>query len=56
MTSSSSSISVEPTPAITLRAGQANLFRLVDQYRMLAFVARRQYGKPPPSPTSPLKR
>ena len=32
-------------PVIQMRGGQRHLFRLVDQYRMLAFVARRQYGK-----------
>ena len=32
-------------PVIQMRSGQRHLFRLVDDYRMLAFVARRQYGK-----------
>ena len=36
---------VAPEPVIKMRAGQRRLFRLVDEYRMLAFVARRQYGK-----------
>lgn len=34
-----------PAPVIQLRAGQRRLFRLVDTVRLLAFVARRQYGK-----------
>lgn len=38
-------IIIKPEPIIKMRAGQRNLFRMVDQYRMLAFVARRQYGK-----------
>ncbi len=33
------------TGLIKMRAGQRNLFSLVDTYRMIAFVARRQYGK-----------
>jgi hypothetical protein len=32
-------------PFIRMRAGQRKLFQLVDVYRMIAFVARRQYGK-----------
>lgn len=28
-----------------MRAGQRNFFRLVDDYRLLGFLARRQYGK-----------
>lgn len=32
-------------PIISMRAGQRHLFQLVNKYRMLAFVARRQYGK-----------
>lgn len=32
-------------PVIKMRAGQRRVFRLVDEVRMLAFVARRQYGK-----------
>jgi hypothetical protein len=30
---------------LTMRAGQRRFFRLVDDYRVLAFLARRQYGK-----------
>lgn len=30
---------------LSMRAGQRNFFRLVDQYRVCAFLARRQYGK-----------
>lgn len=30
---------------VRMRAGQRRLFRLVDQYRLLGFIARRQYGK-----------
>jgi len=38
---------LQPTdePVIKMRAGQRRVFQLVDTYRMLAFVARRQYGK-----------
>jgi len=32
-------------PVIHMRTGQKSLIRLVDTYRMIAFVARRQYGK-----------
>jgi hypothetical protein len=33
-------------PAIlSMRAGQRRFFRLVDEYRLFAFLARRQYGK-----------
>ena len=32
-------------PFIKMRRGQRKLFQLVDVYRMIAFVARRQYGK-----------
>lgn len=38
-------IIISPEPVIQMRAGQRHLFQLVNQYRMLAFVARRQYGK-----------
>lgn len=34
-----------PAPAIQMRAGQREVFKLVWIYRLLAFVARRQYGK-----------
>ena len=36
---------VAPAPALQLRAGQRRLLRLVDEYRLTAFLARRQYGK-----------
>lgn len=32
-------------PLINMRTGQKRLIRLIDSYRMIAFVARRQYGK-----------
>jgi len=32
-------------PLIKMRAGQRRCFQLVDRYRLLAFVSRRQYGK-----------
>lgn len=32
-------------PVVKMRAGQKNFFRLVDRYRLFAFLARRQYGK-----------
>lgn len=32
-------------PVVKMRAGQRRCFQLVDQFRLLAFVARRQYGK-----------
>lgn len=32
-------------PFVKMRRGQRKLFQLVDVYRMIAFVARRQYGK-----------
>lgn len=32
-------------PLINMRTGQRRLIRLIDHYRMIAFVARRQYGK-----------
>lgn len=32
-------------PVIKMRSGQRRLFKLVDEYRTIAFVARRQYGK-----------
>jgi hypothetical protein len=38
-------MTVPAEPVIKMRSGQRHLFRLVDDYRMLAFVARRQYGK-----------
>ena len=38
---------VAPEPVIKMRAGQRRLFRLVDEYRMLAFVARRQAERIP---------
>jgi hypothetical protein len=31
--------------ALHMRAGQRQFFRLVDDYRLIAFLARRQYGK-----------
>jgi len=36
---------IKPEPIIKMRAGQRHLFHLVDKFRMMAFVARRQYGK-----------
>ena len=30
---------------IRMRSGQRRLFQLVEQYRLLGFIARRQYGK-----------
>ncbi|MGI5868649.1 MAG: hypothetical protein ACOX9C_04285 [Kiritimatiellia bacterium] len=50
MTDASAQLDLEemPTPqepVVKMRAGQRRLFRLVDRCRMLAFVARRQYGK-----------
>ena len=30
---------------IKMRSGQRRLFQLVEQYRLLGFIARRQYGK-----------
>jgi hypothetical protein len=38
---------LQPTdaPLIQMRAGQRHAFRLIDQIRMLAIVARRQFGK-----------
>ena len=32
-------------PVIQMRSGQRRLFQLVEQYRLLGFIARRQYGK-----------
>lgn len=40
-----SQLIVDNPGIIKMRAGQRRLFRLVDDYRMIAFVARRQYGK-----------
>ncbi|MBQ6339242.1 MAG: hypothetical protein IJI36_08865, partial [Kiritimatiellae bacterium] len=38
--------SLAPTsPVIQMRSGQRRLFQLVEQYRLLGFIARRQYGK-----------
>ena len=38
--------SLAPTsPVVAMRSGQRRLFRLVEQYRLLGFIARRQYGK-----------
>ena len=34
-----------PPPVIQMRSGQRRLFQLVEQYRLLGFIARRQYGK-----------
>ena len=33
------------SPVIQMRSGQRRLFQLVEQYRLLGFIARRQYGK-----------
>lgn len=33
------------SPALNMRRGQRRVFKLIRDYRMLAFVARRQYGK-----------
>ena len=38
--------SLAPTsPVIQMRSGQRRLFQLVELYRLLGFIARRQYGK-----------
>lgn len=44
---STPTLQLQPTdePVIQMRAGQRRVFQLVDQVRMLALVARRQYGK-----------
>lgn len=34
-----------PDAVIQMRSGQRRLFQLVEQYRLLGFIARRQYGK-----------
>lgn len=36
---------MENDPIVKMRSGQRRLFRLVEQYRLLGFIARRQYGK-----------
>ena len=36
---------MESDAVVRMRAGQRRLFRLVDRYRLLGFIARRQYGK-----------
>jgi len=35
----------ETDSLISMRSGQRRLFQLVEQYRLLGFIARRQYGK-----------
>lgn len=42
---SQSSQMSQPSPVIRMRAGQRRLFQLVERYRLLGFIARRQYGK-----------
>ena len=36
---------MESDAVIKMRSGQRRLFQLVEQYRLLGFIARRQYGK-----------
>jgi len=45
MSNKTTKLQASTEPLINMRTGQKRLIRLIDKYRMIAFVARRQYGK-----------